>query len=134
MRVQLVRALTPLLHVRRWGTSNLFSHKRFMHGGPTNPDPEVVCMAAAQVKKCLDVTKELGGENFVMWGGRDGYQCLLNTDYAQEQANYATFCKAVANYADEIGFTGQLLLEPKPRDPAAHRTLISTTSHLSDSL
>jgi xylose isomerase len=60
-----------------WGTSNLFSHKRFMHGGPTNPDPEVVCMGAAQIKKCLDVTKKLGGENFVMWGGRDGYQTLL---------------------------------------------------------
>ena len=71
-----------------WGTSSLFAHRRFMHGGPTNPDMSVVCMAAAQIKKCLDVTKKLGGENFVMWGGRDGYQCLLNTDYAQEQQNY----------------------------------------------
>lgn len=104
-----------------WGTSNLFSHKRFMHGGPTNPDPEVVCMGAAQIKKCLDVTKKLGGENFVMWGGRDGYQTLLNTDYALENQNYAHFLKATADYADQIGFKGQLLLEPKPREPTAHQ-------------
>ena len=87
----------------RWGTSNLFSHKRFMHGGPTNPDPAVVCMAAAQIKKCLDVTKRLGGDNFVMWGGRDGYQSLLNTNYALENQNYAHFLKATADYADKIG-------------------------------
>jgi len=104
-----------------WGTCNLFSHKRFMHGGPTNPDPAIVCMAAAQVKKGLDVTKKLGGKNFVMWGGRDGYQTLLNTDYATEQDNYATFLKMTADYADSIGFKGQLLLEPKPREPAAHQ-------------
>ena len=104
-----------------WGTSNLFSHKRFMHGGPTNPDPGVVCMAAAQIKKCLDVTKKLGGENFVLWGGRDGYQTLLNTDYAKEQENYATFLKMTADYAAKIGWKGQLLLEPKPREPAAHQ-------------
>ena len=104
-----------------WGTCNLFSHRRFMHGGPTNPDPEQVCMAAAQVKKCMEVTKKLGGENFVMWGGRDGYQTLLNTDYKRENDNYAHFLKALAEYADTIGFTGQLLLEPKPREPAAHQ-------------
>jgi len=104
-----------------WGTSNLFSHKRFMHGGPTNPDPAVVCMAAAQVKKCLDVTHRLGGQNFVMWGGRDGYQTLLNTDYKLENDNYATFLRLTADYADSIGFKGQLLLEPKPREPAAHQ-------------
>ena len=78
-------------------------------------------MAAAQVKKCIDVTHKLGGENFVMWGGRDGYQTLLNTDYAKEQRNYANFLKATADYADSIGFKGQLLLEPKPREPAAHQ-------------
>ena len=104
-----------------WGTSNLFSHKRYMHGGPTNPEIGAVCMAAAQVKKCLDVTKKLGGENFVMWGGRDGYQTLLNTDYAKEQQNYANFLSATHEYAKSIGFTGQLLLEPKPREPAAHQ-------------
>ena len=104
-----------------WGTSNLFSHRRFMHGGPTNPDMDVVCMAAAQIKKCMDVTKKLGGENFVMWGGRDGYQTLLNTDYKKEQRNYASFLKATYEYADKIGFKGQLLLEPKPREPAAHQ-------------
>jgi len=104
-----------------WGTCNLFSHPRYMNGATTNPDPAVVCMAAAQVKKCLEVTKRLGGENFVMWGGRDGYQSLLNTDYKRELSNSATFCRLVANYADEIGFTGQLLLEPKPREPMAHQ-------------
>ena len=78
-------------------------------------------MAAAQIQKCLDVTHKLGGENFVMWGGRDGYQTLLNTDYATEQRNYANFLKATADYADSIGFKGQLLLEPKPREPAAHQ-------------
>ena len=104
-----------------WGTSNLFSHKRYMHGSCTNPDPAVVCQAAAQVKKCLDVTKKLGGENFVMWGGRDGYQTLLNTNYGKELQNYAHFLKATSDYAKSIGFKGQLLLEPKPREPMAHQ-------------
>jgi len=97
-----------------WGTVNLFSHRRYMHGGPTNPDPAVVAMAAAQVKKCLEVTHRLGGQNFVMWGGRDGYQCLLNTDMELEQEQYATFLRALRDYARSIGFNGQLLLEPKP--------------------
>ena len=139
-----------------WGTCNLFSHRRFMNGACTNPDPDVVAMAAAQVKKCLEVTKKLGGANFVMWGGRDGYQvrvpplpmptnqattpspvrhvliplrgdavavaqCLLNTNYKVETDNYAAFLKMTADYADKIGFTGQLLLEPKPREPTAHQ-------------
>ena len=104
-----------------WGTCNLFSHPRYMHGACTNPDPAVVCRAAAAVKKCMEVTKALGGENFVFWGGRDGYMHLLNTDYAQEQKNYAAFLKASADYADAIGFKGQLLLEPKPREPASHQ-------------
>lgn len=104
-----------------WGTCNLFSHPRYMNGACTNPDPAVVCYAAAAVKKCLEVTKKLGGANFVMWGGRDGYQCLLNTEYAQENANYAHFLRALADYKKEIGFTGALLLEPKPREPMAHQ-------------
>merc|ERR1719502_2442711 len=104
-----------------WGTCNLFSHKRYMNGACTNPDPDVVAMAAAQVKKCLEVTKRLGGANFVMWGGRDGYQCLLNTDYKVETDNYATFLRLLVDYGDKIGFTGQLLLEPKPREPTAHQ-------------
>uniref|UniRef100_A0A7S3ATI6 Xylose isomerase n=1 Tax=Haptolina ericina TaxID=156174 RepID=A0A7S3ATI6_9EUKA len=104
-----------------WATPQLFSHARYMNGAATNPDPAVVCHAAAQVKKCLDVAKRLGGENFVLWGGRDGYQCLLNTDYKQELTNYAAFLRATADYAKEIGFTGQLLLEPKPREPMAHQ-------------
>ena len=104
-----------------WGTCNLFSHKRYMNGSATNPDPELYCMAAAQVKKCMEVTHKLGGENFVMWGGRDGYQCLLNTNYGQELKNYAAFCKMVADFKKKIGFEGQLLLEPKPREPSAHQ-------------
>lgn len=104
-----------------WGTCNLFSHRRYMHGGPTNPDPAVVAMAAAQVKKCLEVTVRLGGENFVMWGGRDGYQCLLNTDMEQEQAAYANFLRAMRDYGRSIGFEGMFLLEPKPREPSAHQ-------------
>jgi len=104
-----------------WGTPNLFSHKRYMNGGPTNPDPAVVAYAAAQAKKVLEVTHRLGGENFVMWGGRDGYQSLLNTDMEREQQSYATFLRLLADHADKIGFTGQLLLEPKPREPAAHQ-------------
>jgi len=104
-----------------WGTCNLFSHTRYMHGSATNPDPVVLCRAAAQVKKCLDVTLRLGGENFVMWGGRDGYMCLLNTMYGKELENYAQFLRLTADYADKIGFKGQLLLEPKPREPASHQ-------------
>lgn len=104
-----------------WGTVNLFSHRRYMHGGPTNPDPAVVAMAAAQVKKCLEITHRLGGENFVMWGGRDGYQCLLNTDMEREQKQYASFLRAMRDYGRSIGFNGQFLLEPKPREPSAHQ-------------
>jgi xylose isomerase len=104
-----------------WGTCNLFSHRRYMHGGPTNPDPAVVAMAAAQVKKCLEVTHRLGGENFVLWGGRDGYQSLLNTDMEAEAKNYAFFLRMTRDYARSIGFEGQLLLEPKPREPSAHQ-------------
>jgi xylose isomerase len=104
-----------------WGTCNLFSHKRYMNGACTNPDPAVVCRAAQQVKKCLEVTHRLGGKNFVMWGGRDGYQTLLNTDLKREQETYAHFLRSVRDYAREIGFEGQLLLEPKPREPTAHQ-------------
>ena len=81
-----------------WGTCNLFSHRRYMNGGPTNPDPAVVAMAAAQVKKCLELTHRLGGENFVMWGGRDGYQCLLNTDMEAEASGYAAFLRATSRH------------------------------------
>jgi sugar phosphate isomerase/epimerase len=104
-----------------WGTCNLFSHPRYMHGSATNPDPAVVCRAAAAVKKCLEVTLRLGGENFVMWGGRDGYQSLLNTMYGKELENYAQFLRLTASYAKKIGFKGQLLLEPKPREPSTHQ-------------
>ena len=103
-----------------WGTSNLFSHKRFMHGGPTNPEMGAVCMAAAQVKKCLDVTKKLGGENFVMWGGRDGYQSLLNTDYAKEQQNYANFLTATYQVRRREAGSYQLPVQPETRPTYDH--------------
>merc|ERR1719331_721725 len=92
-----------------------------MHGGPTNPDPTVLSRAAAAVKKCMEVTLRLGGENFVFWGGRDGYMCLLNTQYNTELENYAKFLEMCADYAKKIGFKGQLLLEPKPREPSTHQ-------------
>merc|ERR1719453_250136 len=92
-----------------------------MNGACTNPDPDVVAMAAAQCKKALEVATRLGGENFVMWGGRDGYQCLLNTNYKMELDNYAAFLKCLVDYGDKIGYKGTFLLEPKPREPAAHQ-------------
>lgn len=104
-----------------WGTANLFSHPRYMHGSATSPYPLVLAHAAAQVKKSLEVTHRLGGAGFVLWGGRDGYQCLLNTDMEQEQRHYGHFLRLVADYAREIGFEGQLWLEPKPREPMAHQ-------------
>merc|ERR1719460_2098516 len=104
-----------------WATCNLFSHKRFMNGACTNPDPDVVAMAAAQCKKAMEVCTRLGGENFVMWGGRDGYQCLLNTNYKMELDNYAAFLKCLVDYGDKIGYKGTFLLEPKPREPTAHQ-------------
>eukprot|EP01121_Diplochlamys_sp_Union-15-3_P007205 TRINITY_DN180_c0_g1_i1.p1 TRINITY_DN180_c0_g1~~TRINITY_DN180_c0_g1_i1.p1 ORF type:complete len:449 (-),score=102.52 TRINITY_DN180_c0_g1_i1:34-1380(-) len=104
-----------------WGTSNLFSHPRYMNGASTNPDAHVFAYAAAQVKKCLEVTKELGGENFVFWGGREGYQSILNTDMKKEIDHFATFLKLARNYKQKIGFTGQLLIEPKPREPTKHQ-------------
>ena len=104
-----------------WGTCNLFSHERFMNGGMTNPDVNTVCMAASQVKKCLDVVTRLGGENFVFWGGREGYFSLLNTKYKMEQDNRAAFLKAAVEYGDKIGYKGAFLLEPKPREPTSHQ-------------
>ncbi len=104
-----------------WGTANLFSNPRYMCGGATNPDAHVVAYAAAQVKKAMDVTKELGGENYVFWGGREGYETLLNTDLKREQDHLARFLHMAVDYAKEIGFKGQFLIEPKPKEPTTHQ-------------
>jgi xylose isomerase len=104
-----------------WGTANLFSHPRYMCGAATNPDAHVFAYAAAQVKKALEVTKELGGENYVFWGGREGYETLLNTDLKREQEHLAAFLHMAVDYAREIGFTGQFLIEPKPKEPTKHQ-------------
>jgi xylose isomerase len=104
-----------------WGTANLFSHPRFAAGAATNPDPEVVAVAAAQVRTMLDVTKRLGGENYVLWGGREGYETLLNTDLVREERQFARFLHLVAEHKHKIGFPGLLLIEPKPQEPTKHQ-------------
>jgi len=104
-----------------WGTANLFSNRRYMCGAATNPDAHVFAYAAAQVKKALEVTRELGGENYVFWGGREGYETLLNTDFKREQDHLAAFMHMAVDYAKAIGFKGQFLIEPKPKEPTKHQ-------------
>lgn len=104
-----------------WGTANLFSHPRYAAGAATNPDPAVFARAAAQVKKAMETTKMLGGENYVFWGGREGYESILNTDMKREQEHLARFLELAADYAREIGFEGRLLIEPKPKEPTKHQ-------------
>lgn len=104
-----------------WGTANLFSNPRYMSGASTNPDAHVFAYAAAQVKKAMDVTKELGGENYVFWGGREGYETLLNTNLKREQDHLAAFLHMAVDYAKQIGFKGQFLIEPKPKEPTKHQ-------------
>ena len=104
-----------------WGTANLFGHPRYAAGAATNPDPEVFAYAAAQVKTMLEVTHRLGGANYVLWGGREGYETLLNTDLRREEAQLARFLSLVAEHKAKIGFTGTLLLEPKPQEPTKHQ-------------
>ncbi len=104
-----------------WGTANLFSHPRYMHGAASSPNADVFAHAAAQVKKALEITSRLGGENYVFWGGREGYETLLNTDMALEQDNLARFFTMAVDYAEKIGFKGQFLLEPKPKEPTKHQ-------------
>ena len=104
-----------------WGTANLFGHPRYAAGAATNPDPEVFAYAAAQVKTMLEVTHRLGGSNYVLWGGREGYETLLNTDLAREEAQLARFLALVAEHKHRIGFTGTLLIEPKPQEPTKHQ-------------
>jgi xylose isomerase len=104
-----------------WGTANLFGHPRFVHGASTSCNADVFAFAAAQVKKALEVTLELGGENYVFWGGREGYETLLNTDMKLELDNFARFLGMAADYAKKIGFKGQFLIEPKPKEPTKHQ-------------
>jgi xylose isomerase len=104
-----------------WGTANLFSHPRYMNGAATNPDPVVFAHAAAQVKKAIEVTKRLGGENYVFWGGREGYQSLLNTNLKREVDHLARFLKLASDFKKKIGFKGTLLIEPKPMEPTKHQ-------------
>jgi len=104
-----------------WGTANLFSNPRFMCGASTNPDAHVFAYAAAQVKKAMDATLELGGENYVFWGGREGYETLLNTNLKREQDHLAAFMHMAVDYAKSIGFKGQFLIEPKPKEPTKHQ-------------
>ncbi len=104
-----------------WGTANLFGHPRYAAGAATNPDPEVFAYAAAQVKQALEATKRLGGVNYVLWGGREGYETLLNTNMAREEAQLARFLAMVAEHKHRIGFKGALLIEPKPMEPTKHQ-------------
>ena len=104
-----------------WGTANLFSHRRYMAGGATNPDPEVFAFAAAQVARVLEMTHRLGGENYVLWGGREGYDTLLNTDMKRELDQLGRFMSLVVEHKHRIGFKGTILIEPKPMEPTKHQ-------------
>ena len=104
-----------------WGTANLFSHPRYAAGAATNPDPEVFAYAAAQVKVMLEATHRLGGANYVLWGGREGYETLLNTDLVREEQQFGRFLSMVAEHKHRIGFKGTLLIEPKPQEPTKHQ-------------
>ncbi len=104
-----------------WGTANLFTHPRYMNGASTNPDFDVVCHSGAQVKAALDATVELGGENYVFWGGREGYMHLFNTMMRRELDHMGTFLRAARDYGRKIGFKGNFLIEPKPMEPTKHQ-------------
>ena len=104
-----------------WGTANLFSHRRFMAGAATNPDPEVFAFSAATIKTCMDATQQLGGENYVLWGGREGYETLLNTDLKRERQQAGRMLQMVVDYKNKIGFKGTILIEPKPQEPTKHQ-------------
>jgi len=104
-----------------WGTANLFSNPRYVHGAATSCNADVFAYAAAQVKKAMEVTHMLGGAGYVFWGGREGYQCLWNTDMKREVDHLARFMHMAVDYAKEIGFTGQFYFEPKPREPTKHQ-------------
>ncbi len=104
-----------------WGTANLFSNPRYMNGAGTSNDPDVFCFAAAQVKKALDLTVKLGGKHYLFWGGREGYETLLNTDVKLEQENMARLMHLAVDYGRSIGFAGDFYVEPKPKEPMKHQ-------------
>jgi xylose isomerase len=104
-----------------WGTANLFTHRRYMAGAATNPDPDVFTYAAGQVRAALEVTHRLGGQNYVLWGGREGYETLLNTDIGRELDQLGRFVALVVEHKHKIGFKGPILIEPKPREPSKHQ-------------
>jgi xylose isomerase len=104
-----------------WGTANLFSHPRYMAGAATNPDPEVFAWAAMQVRDCLEATHRLGGANYVLWGGREGYNTILNTNLGVELDNFGRFLNLVVEHKHKIGFKGMILIEPKPHEPTKHQ-------------
>lgn len=104
-----------------WGTANLFSHPRYAAGAATSPDPQVYAWAATQVRTCLETTHRLGGENYVLWGGREGYDSLLNTDLSRELDQYGRFLSLVVEHKHRIGFKGAILVEPKPFEPTKHQ-------------
>jgi len=104
-----------------WGTANLFSHPRFMSGGATNPNPEVFAFGAMQVRQALDATNRLGGSNYVLWGGREGYETLLNTNLGKELDQLGRFLNLVVEHKHKIGFKGTILIEPKPHEPTKHQ-------------
>lgn len=104
-----------------WGTANCFGNKRYMHGAATSPNADVFAFAAAQVKKAIEITTRLNGEGYVFWGGREGYETLLNTDMALEQDNMARLMKMAVDYARSIGFKGDFYIEPKPKEPTKHQ-------------
>ncbi len=124
-----LKAITELFHRKMeetnvrllWGTANLFSHRRYMAGAATNPDPAVFVYAAGQVRAALEATHALGGANYVLWGGREGYETLLNTDLKRELDQMGRFLSLVAEHKHKIGFKGPLLIEPKPREPTKHQ-------------
>ena len=109
-----------------WGTANVFGHKRYMNGASTNPDFDVVARAIVQIKNAIDATIELGGENYVFWGGREGYMSLLNTDMKREKEHMATMLTMARDYARAKGFKGTFLIEPKPMEPTKHQYDVDT--------
>ncbi|MCH4889870.1 xylose isomerase [Acidaminobacter sp. JC074] len=114
-----------------WGTTNAFTKQRFVHGASTSPNADVFAVAASQVKKAMEITHRLGGVNYVFWGGREGYETLLNTDTALELDNMARFLQMAVDYKAKIGFEGQLLIEPKPKEPTKHQYDFDTATVLS---
>ena len=104
-----------------WGTANLFANKRYVNGASTSPNADIFAFAGAQVKKAMEITKRLNGAGYTFWGGREGYETLVNTDMALEQGNFARFLHMAVDYAKEIGFEGQFYIEPKPKEPMKHQ-------------